>query len=247
MPWRCRAGHVVLALPRRSIELLDPETFLFANPQFVADLDTVMPEAAAKIFLTYPQPWWQEQLGLQSGRSVSDLPIRQTYYFGSEGEQPGADPENRTSLLMASYTDGPPVDFWRGYVGGAPFTDSPGAGVAADLVASAAMTAETERQIAELHGPDVNIPPSELALYTDWGARSVRRRLALLATGHEIVGGHASHATPRPDRNVHICGEAWSTGQGWVQGALATAEQVLQQEFGLARPAWLPAQADIGV
>ncbi|HEU5434513.1 MAG TPA: FAD-dependent oxidoreductase, partial [Thermomicrobiales bacterium] len=36
VPWRCRADHVVLALPRRAIELLDPETFLFANPQFLA-------------------------------------------------------------------------------------------------------------------------------------------------------------------------------------------------------------------
>jgi hypothetical protein len=35
-------------------------------------------------------------------------------------------------------------------------------------------------------------------------------------------------------------------GQGWVQGALATAEQVLLQELGLERPVWLPAGADIG-
>ncbi len=246
VPWRCRAGHVVLALPRRAIELLDPETFLFANAQFVADLDAVMPEAAAKIFLTYPQPWWEEQLGLQSGRSVSDLPIRQTYYFGSEGEQPGADPENRTSLLMASYNDGPPVDFWRGYVGGAPFTDSPGAGVAAGLVASAAMTAETERQIAELHGPDINIPSAELALYTDWGRDPFGAAWHFWRPGTKSWEVMPRMRHPDPAVNVHICGEAWSTGQGWVQGALATAEHVLQQELGLARPAWLPAQADIG-
>jgi lysine 2-monooxygenase len=247
VPWCCRADHVVLALPRRALELLDPETFLFANPQFVMDLDTVTPEAAVKTFLIYSHPWWEEQLGLQSGRSISDMPIRQTYYFGTEGDQPGADPGIRTSLLMASYTDGPPVDFWRGYTGGPPFTDTPGAGVAADLVASAAMTAEIQRQVAELHGPGVSIPPAELALYTDWG------RDPYGAAWHFWRPGTKSREVisrmRRPDAavNLHICGEAWSTGQGWVQGALATAEHVLQQELGLERPAWLPAQADIGM
>jgi monoamine oxidase len=245
-PWRCRAGHVLLALPRRAIELLDPETFLFANPQFVTDLDTVTPEAAAKTFLLYSQPWWEEQLGLQSGRSISDLPIRQTYYFGTEGDQPGADPGNRTSLLMASYTDGPPVDFWRGYIGGPPFTDTPVDGVAAELVASAAMTAETERQVAELHGSGVSIPPAELALHIDWGRDPYGAAWHFWRPGTKSWEVMARMRRPDAAVNVHICGEAWSTGQGWVQGALATAEQVLQQELGLDRPEWLPAQADIG-
>jgi len=227
--------------------MLDPETFLFANSQFVADLDTVTREPAAKTFLTYSQPWWQEQLGLQSGRSISDLPIRQTYYFGSEGEQPGADPRNRTSLLMASYADGPPVDFWRGYVGGAPFTASPGAGVAPELVASAAMTAEIQRQVAELHGPDVSIPEPELALHADWGRDPYGAAWHFWRPGTKSWEVMPRMRHPDPAVNVHICGEAWSTAQGWVQGALATAEHVLQQELGLARPAWLPAGADNGV
>ena len=248
VPWRCRAGHVVLALPRRAIELLDPETVLFANPQFVTDLDAVTPEAAAKIFLTYPQPWWEEQLGLQSGRSVSDLPIRQTYYFGSEGQQPGADPENRTSLLMASYNDGPPVDFWRGYVGGAPFTDSPGDGVAR----RACRLRRDDRgdpapgRRAAWSGRDHSAEP-ELALYTDWGRDPFGAAWHFWRPGTKSWEVMPRMRHPDPAVNVHVCGEAWSTGQGWVQGALATAEQVLQQELGLARPAWLPARADIGV
>jgi monoamine oxidase len=245
--WRCQAGHVVLALPRRAIEMLDPETFLFANPQFVADLDTVARESAAKTFLTYAQPWWQEQLGLESGRSISDLPLRQTYYFGTEGEQPGADPRNRTSLLMASYADGSPVDFWRGYAGGPAFTATPGAGVAPELVASAAMTAEIQRQVVELHGPDVTIPEPELALHIDWGADPFGAAWHFWRPGTKSWEVMPRMRHPDPGLNVHICGEAWSTAQGWVQGALATAEQVLQQELGLTRPDWLPAQADIGV
>jgi hypothetical protein len=35
-------------------------------------------------------------------------------------------------------------------------------------------------------------------------------------------------------------GEAYSYGQGWVEGALDTAESMIEDFFGLKRPAWLP-------
>jgi monoamine oxidase len=38
---------------------------------------------------------------------------------------------------------------------------------------------------------------------------------------------------PIPGWPVHVCGECWSHEQGWVEGALQTAESMLQQHFGL--------------
>ncbi len=38
---------------------------------------------------------------------------------------------------------------------------------------------------------------------------------------------------PMDDYNVFICGEAYSLDQGWVEGALRTAETVLTQYFQL--------------
>jgi monoamine oxidase len=46
---------------------------------------------------------------------------------------------------------------------------------------------------------------------------------------------------PVPTVPVYVCGEAYSNGQGWVEGALETAELVLQEHFGLGAPAWVPA------
>jgi hypothetical protein len=34
--------------------------------------------------------------------------------------------------------------------------------------------------------------------------------------------------------------------QGWAEGALQTAEHVLQDHLGLPRPTWLPADAWLG-
>ncbi len=36
-----------------------------------------------------------------------------------------------------------------------------------------------------------------------------------------------------------ICGEAYSNQQGWVEGALETAEIMLQDYFSLDKPDWL--------
>ena len=45
---------------------------------------------------------------------------------------------------------------------------------------------------------------------------------------------------PFRDANLYVCGSAWSTGQGWVYGALTQAELMLEEHFGLSRPKWLP-------
>ena len=36
---------------------------------------------------------------------------------------------------------------------------------------------------------------------------------------------------PIPDISLHVCGEAWSTQQGWVEGALETADAVLERQL----------------
>jgi monoamine oxidase len=44
---------------------------------------------------------------------------------------------------------------------------------------------------------------------------------------------------PVEKHDIYIVGEAYSFGQGWVEGALDTAESTLQEYFGLKQPQWL--------
>ena len=44
---------------------------------------------------------------------------------------------------------------------------------------------------------------------------------------------------PVLQQDIYIVGEAYSYGQGWVEGALDTAESTLQDFFGLKPPSWL--------
>lgn len=229
------ARHVILALPRRAVELLDPSSFLWEAPRLREDLRSVSPQPAAKIFLGYPQPWWTD-LGLRDGRSITDLPIRQCYYMGTEGEQPGADPSNRSSLLMASYHDDAEESYWRAFQ----TLSAPG-----ELQASDALVAEAHRQIGELHGAE-RIPEPSLALYKDWTQDPFGGAWHFWNVHTRPMEVIPRMRQPLPDIPLYLCGEAWSTDQGWVRGALQTAERLLEERFGLSRPSWLPDDVYLG-
>lgn len=44
---------------------------------------------------------------------------------------------------------------------------------------------------------------------------------------------------PLPGISIHVVGEAYSQNHGWVEGALETAEALLETQFGLQPPPWL--------
>lgn len=240
-----KARHVVLAMPRRAIEMLHPDSFLFDSDQFQDDLKTVLPQPAFKIFAAYREPWWEKVRGIRAGRSVTDLPVRQCYYWGTEGEQPGADPRNRNSILMASYNDGASVEFWSG-LARTPRYEPPAhpfvAGtepVPRELRAPRDMVNELQEQIRELHGiaPGA-IPEPYETIYQDWGQEPYGggwHFWKIHANPEEVM---RRIQRPLEKINLYICGEAWSTQQGWVEGALETADRVLEDELRLGPPPW---------
>jgi len=231
------ARHVVLALPRRALELLDPDSFIFTD-QFRADLTTVTPERGAKLFFWYDQEWWTP-LGLTSGPSTSDEPLRQCYYFGTEPSGPAG---RRAGLLLASYHDGPAVHFWSGYFpfiahdqASPPFVNR--GGFLQALTPPQAMIDEATRQLSALH--QIEVPRPHTAVYRNWS-------LDPYGAGWHFWNPHnrsweviARVRQPVPGANAYVCGEAYSANQGWVEGAINTAERVLETHFGVRRPSWV--------
>jgi monoamine oxidase len=240
-PLTVRARHVILAMPQRSIELLDPDTFLFTSNQFLSDLGSVIPRPASKLFLGYDRPWW-EDIGLNAGRSVTDLPLRQVYYWGIEGNQPGANPTNRNALLLASYNDLNDVEFWNELLR-RPDRLAPVAVTRPprpmDAAAPGTLVDEAQRQLRELHGPDARIPDPTSAYFQDWVQDPYGAAYHFWQVGAKSWEIMPRMRHPIHDTNLYICGSAWSTGQGWVYGALTQAELMLEEQFGLPRPTWL--------
>jgi monoamine oxidase len=240
------ARNVILAMPQRSVRLLLEDTFLARQQQFVDDLATVTCEPASKLFLTFADPWWtkvpsppgQTRTTIKCGQSATDLPMRLCYYLGSE--------ENGRSLLLASFTDSIGVEYWNGYLpeGRYGLSDR-GAGPSPLLFdPPPAMVADVVRQLSVMHGLDVPAPLS--AKFVNW-------------CGDPFGGGYHFWNThlrswevmprirrPVPDANVFLCGEAFSAKQGWVEGAINTAEMTLETYFGLPQPGWAPKDYDFG-
>jgi hypothetical protein len=239
---------------RRSLELLD-RTGPVLDPQnedVRRLIESVTPQPLLKVFLCYETPWWQAT-DVRSGKSNTDLPVRQCYYIGTEGDQPGADESNRNSLLMASYDDGHSLNFWIG-MRKEPMDDEPetfqpdqtNCFCNADLgdrrwqkyVPSTAIVNELQRQLQEMHALKY-IPYPYEAAYMDWGADPFGGAYNLWkihAKSWEII---PKMLHPVADVPVYICGEAYCENQGWVDGALQNVELMLQNHFHLHPPDWL--------
>ncbi len=242
-PVEVQAKQIILGMPRRSLELISSP--FFDDPWLKQNIKSVLIQSAFKMFLAYETPWWRS-LGLVAGRSVTDLPIRQTYYMGTECEQPGGEPTLH-SLLMASYNDIGTVPFWKGLEAGKAFT-----GYVPDSLNCAPeqvvlqhefqitedMVTTAHQQVTTLHNQQ-QLPPPYSAVYQEWGDDPYGGGWHEWKANYRLDQIMCRMRHPVADQEIYIVGEAYSYEQGWVEGALNTAESMLEQFFGLSKPAWL--------
>ena len=246
------AKHLILAMPKRSLELLhlqNQHNFLFSNSALPNNIQRVSGDPACKLFLGYHTPWWHA-LEINGGISGTDLPIQKCYYFGTESAQ-GGDPNNHNSLLLAFLPDDISATFWQKTIDNSDESENCVADEGKSfpypkpLSVSHNMVRTAQQQLKALHNL-AEIPEPYTAFYIDWQK--------------DPYGGGWHYWNPRcrpwevmkqmrhpvTNANVYICGEAYSNRQSWVQGALNSAELMLEENFKLSRPTWLPPSYDLG-
>ena len=268
-----KARAIILAMPRRSLELLRREGPVFNGPKTSHVqhlLNSVRPIPLYKLFLAYEYPWWNV-VGVSQGRSLTDTPVRQLYYWPVE---PGAKtPATTGDALLMAYDDATNVDFWAGLSGGKR-THSPEASEHvrhlpppdirmferrrqpsteastgdefsrrllknwADHEASHEMVKEAHRQIMQMHNIQYAPEPYDAA-YMDWSQDPYGGGVHFWNPGYKSWEVLHQMTQPVDDFPCYVCGEAYSTNQTWVEGALQTAEIVLQKRFGLRSPKWV--------
>jgi len=244
---RVQARRVILAMPPAALEQLEPDSLPLRVGTFGVDLQAVQPQRASRLFLAFREPWWKTRLGIANGFSRTDLPLRQCVYFGTEGEQPGGQAGNTNSLLLATFSEADAGAYWAEFLE-RPSEPYPGAGVPASLAAPRPLVEEALRQLSLVHGFEV--PRPYWAAFIDW------------SLDHTVAAYHfwrprfkSWEVIPRvgtPLPGLYVAGEAFSTNQAWVEGALDNAEETLQNELGLApppgvTPAYVPANYKVAV
>jgi predicted NAD/FAD-dependent oxidoreductase len=261
------ARAVVLAMPRAAIlrlrrigPVLDPAK----APHVPRLLNAVEGIPLYKLFAIYPRPWWQEQLGLAEGRSLTDLPVRQCYYWATNPGGPSA--------IMA-YNDQDSASYWGGYqtgplgpgdtalesgdTGALRFrargpqqeaTDDPVTRRRrANWDAHGApheMVMEMHRQLMEMHGVTTAPEPIDAA-FMDWMNPPYGGAVHFWNPGHRSWEVRERMTQPVDGVNAFVVGEAWSTAQTWVEGALQTAEIMLQRRLGMGAPSWVDGDGGI--
>ena len=251
------ARAIILAMPRRSLEMLTPTGPVLdpaRAPHVQNLLQSVEPVALYKLFLAYSYPWWQN-VGVSQGRSLTDMPLRQCYYWPTDT---GTHPAPNNNALIMAYNDQLNVDFWAGLRapggGAAPHmferkqTDEPNAAQNDfekrlrrnwdEHPAPHEMVAEMHRQLVRMHGVQ-NAPAPLDAAFMDWSVDPYGAGVHLWNRGYKSWEVLQQMTQPVADFPCYICGEAYSTVQTWAEGALQTAEIVLQKHLGLPAPGWL--------
>ncbi len=240
--WNVYANTLILAMPRKSLELLDQNNFFFninENSVLNTNIRSVIMEPAFKILMGFEYPWWKE-LQIDSGHSITDLPMRQCYYFGT-------DPETNNSMLLGSYGDMETETFWKALTDDQLLFEVRAAKSASlkelhqldDVQATKLMVDELMNQLRELHGPDVTIPEPYVTYFKDWTDEPFGAGYHAWKAGYSVENVMPYMRKPVANERIHIIGEAYSDQQGWVEGAFCEAEKMLQEHFGMDRPIWL--------
>jgi monoamine oxidase len=94
------------------------------------------------------------------------------------------------------------------------------------------------KQLAEIHAQQ-EIPPPYSAVYHDWSGDPYGGGWHEWKANYRLDEIMWKMLKPVEQDDIFIVGEAYSIGQGWVEGALDTAETMLEQYFNLPRPTWL--------
>ena len=241
-----KARGVILAVPRRPLEVLLPRFTGLASRSSVGFsrlLGSVTPGPAFKCFIRYPTAWWKST-GVCQGHSLTDLPIRQCFYWTeSQRQQCGTE---RGEAVLLVYSNATSVAFWGGLDPGNAQPESLTTGACrvrsqteddnarflrenwSVHPAPAPLVAEMHRQLLALHGVESAPDPLE-AVCVNWSDDPFGGGWHLWNPG--VRSWQATHQMTQPidDLPCYVCGEAYSTMQTWAEGALATADLVQQR------------------
>jgi len=236
-----RAPKTILGLPWGALRtVFQRSTALNSHAnafQLWEDINSVRGMRLMKIVLYYDDPWWEdgsiEQPTFQYGASFTDLPLNAVYPFGSIT----GDPE-KSAAALTIYCGDVKINHWEGLQNLQPPFDSElqrahKEGPHAMPPASQAVVDEAQLQLLRLF--DVkSLPDPVLTSYRLWSHDNI------YGDAYHMWGLDANDAEiiPRmvqPIPNLYTAGEAYSDAQGWVNGAMRSADLVLQDKaFGIA-------------
>lgn len=260
------ADCAFLAMPPDSVELVAQATRYeglppgtdFLNDATVANyLDSVIRQSSYKVAMFFDDCWWTKAKyppKLTSdgstkdvfGPTITDLPLRQIYYFGNNAL--AAYEGKPVYGVLASYDDERFVDFWeqlelpgdarREVADGRNYQPLKGG-----MAAPPEMERMLRLQLAKVHYGDPNaahdIPQAISTYFMNWSRNPFGAGYHAWAPHYDITDVMQRLRAPAQlagidKAPVYLVGSAFSNDQAWVEGAFCTAESVLVDYLDLS-------------
>lgn len=253
------ADYLFLCMPRRSVELIgqaagdDTLAKHLNNSGVKLYLESVIEQPSYKIGVSCNASWFDNcsyppKLDTPDGAwgpTVTDLPLRQIYYFTPEEQVKGTN-----YAILASYDDMRYTDFWRQFeLNTAQMRTTPLSEDYQPLSKGTPLTEEMKRmvalQLAHVHynTSEINSGYNQIynsiteGYYMDWSLNPFGAGYHAWDAHYEICDvmqrirkplAIANSGLPGADQ-VFLAGSAYSNDQAWVEGAFCTAESVLTE------------------
>jgi flavin-dependent amine oxidoreductase len=263
-----KADYLFLAMPRRSLEMVAANCSAqnTLNDATVMNyLQSSIDQPAMRIGMLFHEAWWTDTKivtypmqtnpsyppadRLMGGPSITDLPLRQVFYFANNAV--GAK-EGGPYVMLASYDDMTYASFWRemeieGRRTTAPSLDYQALNGPTTLKPGSQMEKMVLDQLAYVHGVEdpKKIPAPITTIYMDWGTDPFGGGYHGWAAHYNICEVMHKVRAPATEilhkkQNLFIVGSCYSIDQAWVEGALCVAESVLEDYLGLPAFCALP-------
>jgi len=216
-------------------------------------LDAVQTQPSYKIAMFFDQEWWKDPSipyppklsdGIDVyGPTITDIPLRQIYYFGNNAP---VNQDQNVYGLLASYDDMRFTAFWEQLElpvdarRETPWNWNVQPIVGAQT-APETMMRMVKLQLAKVHWGDPDaayqIPDPLETVFMDWGhnpfgagyhAWAPHYNLSEVMDTIRDLGALAGGSSSK----LFLVGSAFSNDQAWVEGAFCTAESVLVDYFG---------------
>jgi hypothetical protein len=240
-----------------------PAGYLLNDARVKYFLEASINQPAIKAVLVFDEAWWTspeceyppqlewpgpgpEPADAQKvgGPTVTDLPLRMVDYFANNiPGGPGA--SGGPYVLLASYDDMTYASFWHeleteGDYRVAPSLICQPLNGPTQMPAGSALAGILIKQLAEVHGVKVeDVPAPRGVFFQDWGQDPYGAGYHGWASHYDICNVMDRVRAPYqrilgdPSRKTYVIGSCYSFDQGWAEGALCTAESVLQEFVGL--------------
>ena len=226
------AMNVILALPKAPLEKLITASNCFPRA-ICGDVDGVFGFPLLKLFFVVKEAFWTEPDYIRTNQYATLIPAREVHYRKSRLTEKGS----RKGMILV-YTDRPASAFWANYVQKTGAQNEPEFGTAET---NPVLVKRIQSYLEEYGAKDDESKVLQYGI-RDWGRepylgaahawRPERKPWELMSRLSAFaLNSRGRRKSTQGIKNVHVCGEAYSDYQGFMEGALRSAAHILHTIF----------------